>query len=121
MRDALDAGAGNTAAQSGRHAVGASRAAGRLKKGNLGEREMLEGLAERARGQVKHLEDKTFFLKDGCWWDSTVDPDAERTKVTYLSTKYFELSRTSPAVGSYLALGERVVFVLDGTTYEIVP
>jgi len=121
MRDAMDAGAGNTAAQSGRHAVGASRAATKLKKGELGEKEMLEGLAERARGQVKHLEDKTFYLKDGCWWDSTVDTDAKRTKIKYLSAEYFELSRTSPEVGKYLALGKRVVFVLGGTTYEIVP
>jgi hypothetical protein len=50
-----------------------------------------------------------------------VDTEAERTKVTYLSAEYFELSRRSAAVGRYLALGERVVFVLDGTTYEIVP
>ncbi|MHC5053485.1 MAG: VIT domain-containing protein [Planctomycetota bacterium] len=120
MRDAMG-GAADAAAESGRFAVGASRAAGRLRKGEVGEKEMLEGLAERAREQVKHLEDKTFYLRGGIWWDSTVDTDAERVKVKYLSAEYFALSRTSPEVGKYLALGERVVFVLDGKTYEIVP
>ncbi|MHC4252142.1 MAG: VWA domain-containing protein, partial [Planctomycetota bacterium] len=120
MREAMDA-AGGGGAHSGKFAVGASRAADRLRKGDVGEKEMLEGLGERARGQVKHLEDKTFYLRDGIWWDSTVDTDAERTKVKYLSAEYFELSRKSPEVGKYLALGERVVFVLDGKTYEIVP
>lgn len=120
MRKAMG-GAADAAAQSGRFAVGASRAAGRLKKGVVGEKEMLEGWTKDAREKVKHLEDKTFYLRDNCWWDSTVDMDAERTKITYLSDEYFALSRKSPIVGKYLALGERVVFVLGGKTYEIVP
>jgi len=121
MRKAMTGAAGGGAAQSGEFAVGASRAADRLRKGELREKEMLDGLTEHAREQVKHLEDKTFYLRDGIWWDSTVDMKAERTKVAYLSAGYFELSRKSPAVGKYLALGERVVFVLEGKTYEVVP
>ena len=62
-----------------------------------------------------------FYLRDGVWWDSTVDMDAKRIDIRYLSDEYFALSRKSAVVGKYLALGERVVFVLDGTTYVIVP
>jgi Ca-activated chloride channel family protein len=121
MRDAMSAGDAGAGAQSGRQAVDASRAADRLRKGNLSEKEMLDGFGKRAREQVKHLEDKTFYLQGGIWWDSTVDTAAERTKVKYLSDAYFDLSRKSSAVGKYLALGRRVVFVLDGKTYEIAP
>ncbi len=120
MRDAMSAGDAGAGSQAGSHAVDASRAADRLRKGKLSEKEMLDGFGKRAREQVKHLEDKTFYLRDGIWWDSTVDTTVERTKIKYLSAAYFELSRKSSAVGKYLALGERVVFVLDGKTYEIV-
>ncbi len=121
MREAMDAAAGGSASQFGRYAVGASRAAGRLKKGDVSEKEMLEGLSRQARDQVKHLEDKTFYMRDGCWWDSTVDTEAKRISIKYLSKEYFALSRKSPEAGKYLALGKRAVFVHDCKTYEIVP
>ncbi|MHC4200257.1 MAG: hypothetical protein ACYSU0_09720, partial [Planctomycetota bacterium] len=109
------------ARDSGGAAVGASREFDRMRKGGLDGKKMLEGLGEEARRQVKHLEDKTFYLERGVWWDSQVEADAPRTKVTYLSEEYFKLLKDNPGIGPYLALGERVVFVLGRTTYEVAP
>ena len=114
MKRALEGGA-----PSGRHAVGASREAADMGAGEFKGSDLTSGLGDEGRSQVKHLEGKTFYLRDDVWWDSTVDMEAERVKVKYLSDQYFELLKKTPEAGRYLALGERVVFVLDGKTYEV--
>ena len=39
----------------------------------------------------------------------------------HLSDEYFELLKEKPRIGRYLALGDRVIVVFDGKTYEIRP
>ncbi len=64
---------------------------------------------------------KTFILQNGVWTDTTFEPDTMETeKITFLSDEYFALLDAQPEVGPYLAIGERVIVVLDGTAYEIV-
>jgi len=119
---ANERGAMTGAVQAGADAVGASRASEEMKKGvGIKMKDMLGGLKADARQTVKHLEDKTFYLNNGAWWDSTVKTDAARTTVTFMSVAYFELVREHPKLGTYLALGERVVVAFEGTVYEVKP
>jgi Ca-activated chloride channel family protein len=104
---------------SGQPAVDAARELGAMQGGAFSEAKMLEGLDQKARESVKHLEDKTFYLRDGVWWDSTVDMKARRTKVTYLSDRYFALLRKHAGLGRYFALGSRVVVAVEGRIYEV--
>lgn len=63
---------------------------------------------------------KTFILRDGVWTDTTFQPDTMETeKVEFLSDAYFALLSEKPEIGPYLAIGERVIVVLDGTAYEV--
>ena len=96
-----------------------------MRKGGMRQADAVGGLREEARSLVRHIENKTFYLQGGVWTDSVAsdpkDAKAPRTLVKYLSDEYFELLKKKPRIGRYLALGERVIVVLDGMTYEIRP
>jgi Ca-activated chloride channel homolog len=71
---------------------------------------------------IQTVGDKTFVLRDGVWTDTAFTPDSMTAQqVTFLSDEYFALLDLSPMMGDYLALGERVIVVVDQTAYEIVP
>ncbi len=71
---------------------------------------------------TKYAGNKTFVLRDGGWIDTSYQPDAQTTQeVGFASDAYFELLSVAPQIGDYLALGEQLLFVLDGVAYQIVP
>jgi len=64
---------------------------------------------------------KTFLLQDGVWIDTSFDPSRMTTvQVGFGSDGYFDLLVARPEWGAYFALGERVVFMAEGTAYEVV-
>ncbi len=64
---------------------------------------------------------RTFVLSDGVWIDTAYDPDTMKTmKVAFLSPEYFQLAQSRADVGAALALGERVIVIVDGKAYEVV-
>jgi Ca-activated chloride channel family protein len=69
---------------------------------------------------VRYAGAKTFVLHEGVWVDTTFDPDRmETVPVSFGSDDYFALVAARPEWGPYLALGDHVIVVLDGTAYEI--
>jgi hypothetical protein len=71
--------------------------------------------------RVRYVADRTFIWRGGVWVDTTYDTKSMApVQVTFLSDAYFALLDLDPLVGEFLALGERVIFVWDGTAYEIV-
>ncbi len=71
---------------------------------------------------IRTVNDKTFILQDGVWIDTAFQPDTMTTQqVPFLSDAYFALLDLNPFMGDYLALGERVIVVIEGVAYEIVP
>ncbi len=74
------------------------------------------------RARIETVAGKTFLQRrDGRWIDTAWDGKKETTKVESMSDAYFELLAKDKKVAKYLALGERVVFVLGDSVYEIVP
>jgi Ca-activated chloride channel family protein len=74
---------------------------------------------------VRHAGAKTFVLKRGVWIDTDFNPETMTTeRIGFGSEAYFDLLAARPTWGDYLALGERVIFVVDGaggpTPYEVV-
>jgi Ca-activated chloride channel family protein len=70
--------------------------------------------------RVKYVGDKTFVLNNGTWTDTTFDPDKMTpVPVSFGSDDYFGLIAARPEWGRYLALGDHVIAVLDGTAYEV--
>jgi len=71
---------------------------------------------------IQAVGDKTFILQNGVWTDTTFTPDTMQTqKVTFLSDEYFALLDGKPEIAQFLAIGDHVIVVLDGTAYEVVP
>ncbi|MDJ0522369.1 MAG: VIT domain-containing protein [Planctomycetota bacterium] len=74
------------------------------------------------RALIKSVGDKTFQLRaDGVWVDKAWDGKKPTTKVEAWSQAYFELLKKGDKVAKLLAVGEKVIFVLGDTVYEIAP
>lgn len=70
---------------------------------------------------IKAVEDKTFYLKDGFWTDSSFDGKSGKPEIiNFGSQKYFDLMRTVPGISKYLAVGRQVILVYKGRVYKIV-
>jgi Ca-activated chloride channel family protein len=71
--------------------------------------------------QVKTVGGKTFYLRDRIWTDSEYKVDAKlpETRVKFGSTEYFDLLKSHPKLGSFLALGEEVLVVFEGRVYRV--
>lgn len=70
---------------------------------------------------IRTVADRTFISRDGVWLDTTYSPD-EMTpiEIVFLSDEYFDLLDTDTRVAQFYALGDQVIFVLDGTAYAVV-
>ena len=99
---------------SGAKAVADSQAQNRLVETELG------GGSDVA--EIKLVANKTFILRDNVWTDTTYDPQKMRvTRLQFGGTEYFRLLAEHSEWGKYLAVGERVIVVLDGVAYQIEP
>jgi Ca-activated chloride channel family protein len=78
-------------------------------------------MPEEAAQVVRMAGSKTFVLQRGVWTDTAFDPSRMSTvEVGFGTDAYFDLLAARPEWGEYLALGERVIFVAEGTAYEVV-
>lgn len=65
--------------------------------------------------------DRTFLWRDGTWIDTTYNPDTMvAEEVVFLSDAYFALLDQDARVAEFYALGQQVIFVLDGQAYSII-
>jgi Ca-activated chloride channel family protein len=70
---------------------------------------------------VKYVEDKTFLYQNGVWIDTIYKPGSMKTlKIGFGTQVYFDLLKSRPSFGKYLALGNQLIFVKSGFAYEIV-
>ncbi|MCK6460873.1 MAG: hypothetical protein L6Q95_13405, partial [Planctomycetes bacterium] len=74
-------------------------------------------------GTVRAIEDKSFVRDaEGRWVDTAWDGKSERELVEAWSDEYFALlAKSDHRTARYLSVGERVIVVLNGIAYEIVP
>ena len=70
---------------------------------------------------VKRAAGKTFYLIEGVWTDSEYKAESglPETVLVFGSDEYFALLNQHPKLGSYFALGERVIVVLEGRVYKV--
>jgi Ca-activated chloride channel family protein len=96
---------------------GATAVAG--SQANRALREATSGAID-SSGQVRQIGDRAFILRGGVWMDTTYDPSKmASSKIQFGSDEFFSLLSQHPEWAQYLALGERVVFVVDGEAFEI--
>jgi Ca-activated chloride channel homolog len=62
---------------------------------------------------------RTFFNKNGLWVDTEYEGKIEPIKVKRFSEAYFQLLDKVPEVGKYLALGDEVIFLVNGKAIHV--
>ena len=66
--------------------------------------------------------EKLFTRVNGVWIDSGFKKEMPLAKITCLSDEYFALLADHPGIARFLALGDRIIFTIDGkTAISIVP
>jgi Ca-activated chloride channel family protein len=79
-------------------------------------------LKEEARTDaVRRAAGKTFYLLNEVWTDSEFKAESRlpETELKFGSEEYFALLKQQPKLGSYFALGEKVVVVFEGRVYRV--
>ncbi len=73
--------------------------------------------------QTQFVGGKTFFWNDSQWIDAEVQkyPKAKRERIQFGSAQYFDFVARNSAAAPWLALGQKVQFLVDGVVYEIYP
>jgi len=69
---------------------------------------------------VRTIDDRTFFLKDGVWVESTY-ADEETVKIVAFSPAYFDLLAMKPELAPFFALGDRLILKVGAVYIEIGP
>jgi len=103
--------------------VAASESMAEMKAGTFAPSALAPYADRRGRSEhdmVRYVGDAAFYFADGRWVEAGYDGKAETRKIEPYSTAYFALIGKHPGLGKVLALGERVVFRLDGVWHETV-
>lgn len=80
-----------------------------------------EVVASAPETAVQYVGSKTFVLRNGVWMDTAYDSDTQTPQqVGFASDTYFDLMTAAPELGSYFALGQRVLVVYGEQVYEVV-
>ena len=75
-----------------------------------------------AARQTRKIGEKLFTRVNGVWIDSGFKKEMPLAKITCLSDEYFALLADHPEIARFLALGDRIIFTIDGkTAISIVP
>ncbi len=69
--------------------------------------------------KIAQIGNRTFFNKNGLWVDSEYEGKIEAIRVKNLSEAYFKLLSEVPEIGRFLALGDEVIFFLQGKAIHI--
>jgi Ca-activated chloride channel family protein len=69
---------------------------------------------------VRRIDGKTFYLRDGTWFDAEAPKDGARKRIVAYSDEYLALAAKDRVLAKAFALG-RVVVKSGDTVYEVVP
>jgi Ca-activated chloride channel family protein len=101
----------NRPAESGRAAVMRAKRMDTLKQ--------IAQLPASKDAAIKTIDDKTFYLRDGVWTDSSFDGTQKLQTIAFGSKEYFDLINHKPGIGKYLSAGRQVIVLFNGTGYRI--
>jgi Ca-activated chloride channel family protein len=87
----------------------------------LKDSEYLADEKQSAASGVKTVADKTFYLQNGIWVDSAVNPDTTKKakEIVFASKEYFDLIHSAPSIAKYLSVGQEVILQFKGQIYKI--
>ncbi|HUI68896.1 MAG TPA: hypothetical protein VL354_00160, partial [Spirochaetia bacterium] len=69
--------------------------------------------------QVRVVNGRAFYQNGNVWTDSSAQASLTQKRVAFASSDYFALVARNPSLLPWLALGNEVDVVVDGTLYSI--
>lgn len=74
-----------------------------------------------SRLKIKHVGDKTFFLKNKIWHDSEFRESMKKRliRIEFLGAEYFQLLKNHPDIAQYLAVNKNLILCWKGKIYKI--
>lgn len=107
---------------SGEEAFNRSMQEGAMKSAEAAPMSPSEGMGNGSASSIRIAGNRTFVWKENEWVDTLFDPDRMTPlEIPFLSEAYFQLVESDPQVAAALALGERVLVVVGGKAYRVVP
>ncbi|RTL43798.1 MAG: VWA domain-containing protein [Candidatus Melainabacteria bacterium] len=102
---------------SGKVAVVNSKAVNKLKNTDV-----VAMAKDEESAAIKSIEDKTFYLRNGVWVDSTYSEGSAPKAVTiqFGSKEYFDLIHNTPGISKYLSVGREVALIFKGHAYRVI-
>lgn len=78
------------------------------------------GAANEESANIKTAGDKTFYMQNGFWTDSSYESgkSPKLEEITFGSKEYFELTKI-PGISKYLAVGKQLILTYHGHSYKI--
>lgn len=90
-------------------------------QGELSRADIAPAMPAEGEQVVRIAGSRTFVRQEQVWVDTAFDSERMTpVKVAFLSDSYFDLASARPDLAAALALGERVIVVVDGSAYEVV-
>jgi Ca-activated chloride channel family protein len=87
----------------------------------MSQAEVAPGTSDLTGQKVRTIGSRTFVFIEEKWVDTTFDPDKMKSiPIAFLSRDYFAMAQSRPDLGAALAVGEKVIIVVDGKAYEVV-
>lgn len=72
-----------------------------------------------AESNTRKIGEKTFLLKEGVWTDSLYTKELKTKEIQFGSDEYFQLIKKNKMMAKWLALGDKVIIVLDKVAFII--
>jgi len=85
----------------------------------IGMREKIVVPSEEVFKSIKRVGEKTFYLRENIWIDSSYREGMKEVKIPFLSEKYIKLLRERPEISKYLSVGTNVKIVIGEKVYWI--
>lgn len=107
---------------SGEEAFNRAMQEGAMKSAEVVPLSPSEDVVSTSTTSIRVVGNRTFVWKENEWVDTLYDPERMMPiEIPFLSEAYFRLVESDPQVASALALGDRVLVVMSGKAYRIVP
>jgi Ca-activated chloride channel family protein len=70
--------------------------------------------------RIRYKEDKTFYLKDKVWVDSSYEEESPVREVIFNSQEFYRLISEMPGIAAYLSVARNIIIRFEGVNYKIV-
>lgn len=70
--------------------------------------------------RIRYKDEKTFYLKDEIWVDSSYEEGSPVEEIAFNSQEFYRLISKNPGIAAYLSVAKNIIVRFEGVNYKIV-